>query len=442
MGRGVTTSRTTPKPHPAMTPSSTMMPPMTLVSTFFTQASQLALFHVQVFLLGIGFSSFQLFPFSMLPDTIEYDEMKSGMRREGIFSGVWASGQKMAYSVGPGIMGFALALSGFDASGPQGANVATGIRIAFCLLPAAALLLSYIPFGAYDLTEERFEEIKRTIAGKVVQEIAERRRFLDRLVTTLVPSHSAAVADYEKSMRQRNRLLEDNADPLWLNALESEMAAHAAAVHFARADAGTHLQAMIAASLEDSAFPAAQLALTPLFDGGGFFEGPRWRNGRWWVSDFYRQQVSTIAPDGTESVVVEVEHQPSGLGWLPDGSLLISSMKDHLLLRGSGATLSVHADLSDYCGGHLNDLVVDRHGNAFAGNFGFDLMGGADPAPANLVHVGPDGSVRVAADGLLFPNGSVITPDGATRTDPSGPCPLNTSPSPRDRTRTRMTASA
>ena len=88
------------------------------------------------------------------------------MRREGIFSGVWASGQKMAYSVGPGIMGFALALSGFNAGGPQGANVATGIRVAFCLLPAAALLLSYIPFGAYDLTEEKFEEIKRKITGK------------------------------------------------------------------------------------------------------------------------------------------------------------------------------------------------------------------------------------------------------------------------------------
>ncbi|HNU91785.1 MAG TPA: MFS transporter [Spirochaetota bacterium] len=136
-----------------------------LVSTFFTRSEQLILFYVQVFLLGIGFSSFQLFPFSMLPDTIEYDEMRSGLRREGIFSGVWASGQKMAYSVGPGIMGFALALSGFDASGPQGPGVETGIRVAFCLLPAAALLLSYIPFARYDLTEERFEEIKRTIAS-------------------------------------------------------------------------------------------------------------------------------------------------------------------------------------------------------------------------------------------------------------------------------------
>ncbi|MEO8757947.1 MAG: DNA replication/repair protein RecF [Devosia sp.] len=95
---------------------------------------------------------------------------------------------------------------------------------------------------------------------------ADRRRFLDRLVTTLIPSHSAAVADYEKAMRQRNRLLEGEADPLWLSALESEMAAHAAALHFARIDAVQHLEARIAESLEDQAFPAAHLSLTPLFD--------------------------------------------------------------------------------------------------------------------------------------------------------------------------------
>ncbi|HEX4299084.1 MAG TPA: DNA replication/repair protein RecF [Devosia sp.] len=94
----------------------------------------------------------------------------------------------------------------------------------------------------------------------------DRRRFLDRLVTTLVPSHSAAVADYDRATRQRNRLLEENADPLWLDALEAEMATHAAALHFARADAIGHLEARIAESLDDTAFPAAALALTPLFD--------------------------------------------------------------------------------------------------------------------------------------------------------------------------------
>lgn len=134
-----------------------------LVSTFFTGAAQLTLFYVQVFFLGIGFSSFQLFPFSMLPDTIEYDQMKSGMRREGIFSGVWASGQKTAYAVGPSIVGFALSLSGFTVGDVQPESVALGIRVVFCLFPALALLLSFIPFGRYDLTEERFQEIKRMI---------------------------------------------------------------------------------------------------------------------------------------------------------------------------------------------------------------------------------------------------------------------------------------
>ena len=151
-----------------------------------------------------------------------------------------------------------------------------------------------------------------------------------------------------------------------------------------------------------------------LFEGGGFFEGPRWRDGTWWVSDFYRHTVSRIAPDGTEEVVVEVDQQPSGLGWLPDGSLVISSMKDHRVLRYADGELSTLADLSEHCGGHLNDLVVDANGHIFVGNFGFDLMAGEAPAPAPLVRVDADGTIAVAAEDLHFPNGTVITPDGST----------------------------
>lgn len=158
----------------------------------------------------------------------------------------------------------------------------------------------------------------------------------------------------------------------------------------------------------------AQRETKRLFDGGGFFEGPRWRDGTWWVSDFYRHTVSRIAPDGTETVVVEVEQQPSGLGWLPDGSLVIASMKDHKVLRFADGTLSELADLAGRVGGHVNDLIVDQHGHVFVGNFGFDLMGRAAPEPATLLRVDPDGTVTEAADGLHFPNGSVITPDGTT----------------------------
>src|SRR5947209_2879222 len=113
--------------------------------------------------------------------------------------------------------------------------------------------------------------------------------------------------------------------------------------------------------------------LNTLLEGGSFFESPRWHEGQWWVSDFYRRLVLSVTPDGDEKEVLTVEGQPSGIGWLPDGSMLIVSMKDHRLIRlrpdGSVAT---HADLTDLCGGHLNDLVVDERGRCYVGNFGFD----------------------------------------------------------------------
>jgi sugar lactone lactonase YvrE len=159
----------------------------------------------------------------------------------------------------------------------------------------------------------------------------------------------------------------------------------------------------------------SERSLQTLLEGGAFFEGPRWHEGRWWVSDFYRHLVLTVDPEGRIGEVLVVDGQPSGLGWMPDGSLLVVSMRDHRILRWSlEAGVTVHADVSQHCGGHLNDMVVDRHGRAYAGNFGFDLMGGADPAPATLIRVDPDGGASVAAEDLLFPNGSVITGDGKT----------------------------
>lgn len=158
----------------------------------------------------------------------------------------------------------------------------------------------------------------------------------------------------------------------------------------------------------------ASRQLRTVLTGGGFFEGPRWHGGKWWVSDFYRHQVSTVGPRGGETVVVEVENQPSGLDWLPDGSLVIASMKDRRLLRFADGTLSTLADLASYCGGHLNDLVVDREGRVFVGDFGFDLMAGGDAASTTLVRVDPDGTVTVVADDMHFPNGAVITPDDST----------------------------
>jgi sugar lactone lactonase YvrE len=147
-----------------------------------------------------------------------------------------------------------------------------------------------------------------------------------------------------------------------------------------------------------------------VLQGGSYFEGPRWHEGAWWASDFYRHTVSRVEPGGDETVVLEVENQPSGLGWLPDGDLLVVSMKDRRVLRRSAdGSVAVHADASALTSEHLNDMIVDRHGRAYVGNFGFDLMGGGQPAPAGLVRIDADGSATIAAEDLWFPNGMVIT---------------------------------
>src|SRR3954471_21683026 len=88
-------------------------------------------------------------------------------------------------------------------------------------------------------------------------------------------------------------------------------------------------------------------------------------------------------------------------------------MKDRRVLRyaADGGGLTVHAGVSELPAGHLHDMVVDRHGRAYAGNFGFDLMGGGHPATATLVRVDPDGRAAVAAEDLWFPNGSMIAGD-------------------------------
>ena len=153
-----------------------------------------------------------------------------------------------------------------------------------------------------------------------------------------------------------------------------------------------------------------------LVDGGTFFEGPRWHDGRWWVSDFYRHLVLSFAEDGSDlREELTVDGQPSGLGWLPDGSLVVVSMLDRRLLRRSpDGEVSELASFGEHCAGPANDMVVDGAGRAYIGNFGFDLENNERARRANLVRVDPDGSVSVAADGMEFPNGSVVTPDGST----------------------------
>lgn len=149
--------------------------------------------------------------------------------------------------------------------------------------------------------------------------------------------------------------------------------------------------------------------------GFSFLECPRWHDGRLWLSDFYTRRVLTVDGSGIATTVAEVPGQPSGLGWLPDGRLLVVSMRDRRVLRREpDGELVQHADLSALAPWHLNDMLVGESGRAYVGNFGFDLMSGADPVTTNIVLVEPDGAARVAAEGLAFPNGMALLDGGST----------------------------
>jgi sugar lactone lactonase YvrE len=165
---------------------------------------------------------------------------------------------------------------------------------------------------------------------------------------------------------------------------------------------------------------------TRVLTGGIYFgEGPRWRDGRLWFSDFYAHAVKSISLAGDLRTEFEIDDQPSGLGWQPDGTLLVVSMtKRQVLRRTADGQIALHADLSHIATFHCNDMVVDAAGGAYVGNFGFNLDAEiaargvpsvlADHPTAKLAYVAPDGQSRVAAEDMHFPNGPVITPDGKT----------------------------
>jgi sugar lactone lactonase YvrE len=155
-------------------------------------------------------------------------------------------------------------------------------------------------------------------------------------------------------------------------------------------------------------------ATTIVLDGLCFPEGPRWHDGRLFFSDQHDHRVIAMSPGGAAETIVDVPQQPSGLGWLPDGRMLVVSMLDRRVLRLEDGQLVEHADLSPFAPAPCNDMVVDAHGRAYVGHFGFDMYGGESPKDASLLLVQPDGTVTVAAAPIQFPNGAVITPDGAT----------------------------
>jgi len=153
---------------------------------------------------------------------------------------------------------------------------------------------------------------------------------------------------------------------------------------------------------------------TVLVSGFDFPEAPQWHAGQLWFSDMWGYKVYRLDQRGEVKVVCKVPGRPSGLGFLPDGTLLVVSMTDRIIYRVRNGTLSRHSDLSEIARGDLNDLLVDEAGRAYVGNFGFDVFAGAMPTTADLALVSVEGTARVIAKDLNFPNGAVLVDGGKT----------------------------
>jgi sugar lactone lactonase YvrE len=158
----------------------------------------------------------------------------------------------------------------------------------------------------------------------------------------------------------------------------------------------------------------AELSTEVLATGFAFTEGPRWHDGRLWFTDMHMGQVLSLEPGGEPREEFATDTFVSGLGFLPDGSLLVVSMLDRQLLRVVDGSSELYADLLTLAEYHLNDLHVDERGHAYVVNFGYDAYCGAPSRPASIVHVTPERRASRATDPLDFPNGTVMTPDGRT----------------------------
>jgi sugar lactone lactonase YvrE len=146
--------------------------------------------------------------------------------------------------------------------------------------------------------------------------------------------------------------------------------------------------------------------LTSLAEGFCFGQGPRWFEGLLWISDMLGEAVHTVTLGGSMTTLPLPGHSPSGLGFRPDGSLLIASTDDRLVLRYDGETVTTIADLAREVPANLGDMVVDQTGRAYLGSQAF--QGGV------IMRLDPDNSAAVVAEDLDFPHGMVITPDGRT----------------------------
>ena len=151
-----------------------------------------------------------------------------------------------------------------------------------------------------------------------------------------------------------------------------------------------------------------------LREGLGFAEAPRWRSGFLWLSDIAERAVLCLDVSGNVVQQLPTPGHPSGLGWLPDGRLLVVLMDERVVLRREAQGWEEHADLSRFTSAPLNDMVVAPSGCAYVTGFGYDAETEEPPQTTEVILVRPNGSAEAQPYPLWRPNGCVITPDGTT----------------------------
>jgi sugar lactone lactonase YvrE len=151
---------------------------------------------------------------------------------------------------------------------------------------------------------------------------------------------------------------------------------------------------------------------TVLMDGLVFPESPRWHDGRLWFSDIHGQRVVSVSQDGEVKTVAEVPDRPSGLGFLPDGQLLVVTQANSVVLRLAPDGPVTYSDLTVAELKFPNDMVVDGHGRAYVGDSGFDIT--TERFVHGQIALVSNRTVATAAKEVALANGMVISSDGET----------------------------
>lgn len=156
---------------------------------------------------------------------------------------------------------------------------------------------------------------------------------------------------------------------------------------------------------------AVRLTLTPFVTGLGFGEAPRWHDDALWLSDITERRVLRVGADGKAETVVTTPGEPSGIGWLPDGGLLVVQMAEHEILLHDHGTLRRYCSTATLSRSKLNDMIVDHSGRAWVSSFGFDYETEA-PRSTTLIGIEPGGGLTAAAEEIWCPNGMAIDSGG------------------------------